>query len=118
MNSNEQMFNDRLLSFLGIARRAGRLSLGFDSVCESVRKGESRAVLIASDASEGTVRRLRSRLPEDFADVYQMPYDIDRINAALGKGVRLISVNDKGFANKIKEMLGDRAVSVSGQGEE
>ena len=110
--------NDRLLSFLGIARKAGRLSLGFDSVCESVRKGESRAVLIASDASEGTIRRLRSRLPEDFADVYQMPYDIDRIDAALGKGVRLLSVNDKGFANKVKELLAAEGAAASGQGEE
>ena len=110
--------NDRLLSFLGIARKAGRLSLGFDSVCESVRKGESRMILIASDASEGTVRRLRSRLPEDFADVYQMPCDIDRIDAALGKGVRLISVNDKGFANKITELLGETGGDASGQGEE
>ena len=118
MNSNEQQFNDRLLSFLGIARRAGRLSLGFDSVCDSVRKGESRMILTASDASQGTLRRLRNHLPEDFADVYQLPCGIDRIDAALGKGVRLISVNDKGFANKIKELLGSRACSESGQGEE
>ena len=110
--------NDRLLSFLGIARKAGRLSLGFDGVCESVRKGESRMILIASDASEGTVRRLRSRLPEDFADVYQMPCDIDRIDAALGKGVRLLSVNDKGFANKVKELLAAEGAAASGQGEE
>lgn len=110
--------SERLLSFLGIARKAGKLSLGFDSVCESVRKGESRVILIASDASEGTVRRLRGRLPENYADVYQMPCDIDRINAALGKGVRLVSVNEKGFANKVKELLGRTGGSGSGQGEE
>ena len=118
MNSNENMFSERLLSFLGIARKAGRLSLGFDSVCDSVRKGESRMILTASDASEGTLRRLRNRLPEDFAEVYQLPCDIDRVNAALGKGVRLISVNDKGFANRIKEMLGQQDGIGSGQGEE
>ena len=48
--------NDRLISFLGIARKAGKLTFGFDSVCESLRKKESCMVLIASDASEGTVR--------------------------------------------------------------
>ena len=110
--------NDRFLSFLGIARKAGRLSLGFDSVCESVRSGESRMILLSSDVSQGTLRRLRSCLPENFADVYQTPYDIDRINAALGKGVRLISVNDKGFASKIRELLACEGAAASGQGEE
>lgn len=111
--------SDRLLSFLGIARKAGRLSLGFDSVCESLRKKESCMVLIASDASEGTARRLRGRLPEGFADTYELPCDISRICAAVGKEVRLISVNDRGFANKIKELLGVTDGSESGhQGEE
>ena len=40
-----------LLSLLGLARRAGKLSLGNDAAVESLRKGQARLVLLASDLS-------------------------------------------------------------------
>ena len=110
--------NDRLLSFLGIARKAGKLSLGFDSVCDSAAKREACLVLTAADTSEGTLRKLRNRLPEGFADIHTLPCGIDDIQGALGKGTRLISVNDKGFALKIRELLAAECGTQSGTGED
>ena len=98
------MANDRLLSLLGIARKAGRLSLGFDSVCESVAKGEALLILTASDISEGTLDKLRRSVQERVRTL-GTPYDIDAFGAAIGKNVRIISINDSGFAQKAGELL-------------
>ena len=38
---------ERLLSFLGIARKAQRLSMGADAAKESLQKGKARLVLLA-----------------------------------------------------------------------
>ena len=48
--------NDRLLSLLGIARRAGKLTMGFDPVAEDVAKHKAKLVLTASDLSERTLK--------------------------------------------------------------
>ena len=50
--------NNKLLSLLGIARRAGRLSLGYDSAEEAMKNGKSRLLILAWDLSERTLRIL------------------------------------------------------------
>jgi len=103
--------NDAALSLLGLARRARRLSLGFDSVCDSVRKGEARLVLTADDLSEGSLKKLLRHTEGCSTELMKLPYAIEELNAALGKAVGVISVNDSGFAKKIKLLL-------TGNGEE
>ena len=97
--------NDRLLSLLGLARRAGRVSLGFDPVCDSAVKGEAALVLVAADISEGSLRKLKSSIDGYGVCIEQTPYDIDSLGAAVGKAVRVLSVNDSGFAAKVKQLL-------------
>ena len=97
--------NDQLLSLLGLARRAGRTTLGFDAVCGSALKNESKLILAAADASEGTMRKLHNHLSGSEINIREIPYSIEAINAAIGKPVRLISINDSGFAKKINELL-------------
>ena len=47
--------NDRLLSLLGLARRAGRLSLGNDPVLSSMEEGKAKLVQIDEDGNVSTV---------------------------------------------------------------
>jgi len=96
---------DKTLSLLGLARRAGRTTLGFDAVCSSAVKNESRLILTASDVSEGTMRKLRNHLSECEINIREIPYSQEQINAAIGKPVRIISINDSGFARKLIELL-------------
>lgn len=104
--------NDGFLSMLGLARRAGKLSLGFDSAVGSVIKGESVMLLIARDISPKTEKELRYAVRDRQIDIYEIPYSIDSISAAIGKSVRVISINDGGFAKRLKQLL------YSGNGEE
>ncbi len=117
MLKTERASGDRLLSYLGLSLRAGRLAMGFDSVCDSVRAGKARLILTAADISEGTRRKLSNHLC-DFAEIYSTGYTIDQFCAALGKNVAVVAVNDKGFANKIKELLPTDGGAQTDQGEE
>lgn len=103
--------NDAALSLLGLARRAQRLSLGFDSVCDSVRNGEAQLVITASDISKGTLEKLLRCTESCGIEHISASFDACRLGAALDKQVRVVSVNDSGFAKKIKLL-------IKGNGEE
>ena len=47
--------NDRVLSFLGLCRRAKKLVIGAEVTEESVREGKSLLVLYACDASQNSL---------------------------------------------------------------
>ncbi len=55
---------------IGLARRAGALSIGTEQVVAEVRKGRAKLVLIASDVSENTAKRLT-----DKADYRHVPWE-------------------------------------------
>ena len=93
--------NDKLLHFLGIARRAGRLSLGNDAAIEAMRKGHTKLLLLASDISPRTAGGVRSAAQEEEVALVQTKATMDEISMALGKRTGVIAVNDAGFANKL-----------------
>ena len=57
---------DKLLSLMGLCRRAGRLGVGHDAVFDAVRRGRARVVILTSDASaRALAKQLRERLADD-----------------------------------------------------
>ena len=44
--------NDRILSLLGLCRRAGKLVIGADPTIDSINKGKSKIVIFADDFSK------------------------------------------------------------------
>ena len=97
--------NDKLLSFLGIARRAGRLSLGFDAAADMMKKGRSRLLILSADLSENTSRSILREAQRTNTKAIVSNRTIAELGAAVGKAVGIISVNDEGFAKKIDSML-------------
>lgn len=93
--------NNQLLSLLGIARRAARLSLGNDAAVESLRKGKAKLILIASDLSPRSARGIRFAAEEEEVALATADATIDEISMALGKRTGIIAVNDAGFAKKM-----------------
>jgi len=97
--------NERLLSLLGLARRAGKVSMGFDPVCDSAAKGEAVLVLYTQDISTGSLKKLNRQITANNVEMAQLPCDMETLACAIGKGVRIISLNDAGFAKKAKLLL-------------
>ena len=100
----------KILSLLGLARRAGKLQSGEFSVENAVRDGSAELVIIAEDASKNT-----EKLFFDKCSYYHVPVRSfgtkDTLGAALGKELRAsIAVNDKGFAASLQKLLDEQEV--------
>ena len=99
--------NEKLLHLLGIARRAGRLTLGNDAVVEALRKGTTHLVLFASDLSPRTVHGVEFAAEEEGVAAVKTKATMDEISMALGKRTGVVAVNDTGFAKKLIALCAD-----------
>lgn len=97
--------NPKLLSLLGMCRRASRLSCGHDAAVGSLRSKSAKLCLLSSDASE----RLRKEIEREATfegreiPVRELLSDMNEIGRATGLKSAVVTVNDEGFA---KSMLG------------
>lgn len=99
--------NDRLLSFLGLCKRAGYLISGAETVIKSMKDEKALIILTADDFSDNSRKNV-----EKSAAVYRVPLKSlgrskDELSFALGKHCGVVSITDKGFADKILTMLNE-----------
>ena len=98
---------DRVLSLLGLAAKAGAVVSGGFSAEEAVRKRKAQLVLIAEDAQTNTVKKFT-----DKCSHYTIPFRFYGSKEALGHAVgresrACIAVMDRGFAASILSKLPD-----------
>lgn len=97
--------NDRLLSFMGICRRAGKLVIGNDPVKESIETDKALLVIIASDISQNTLKKIMPVIEGSSVPCYRVNRSKDEIGFSLGKACAILAVTDKGFADKLTELI-------------
>lgn len=95
--------NDKLLNFLGLCRRAGKMKIGCDTVIESVENSNAKLVLLAADISENTKKKIISAVKGTEYEI--LKYSKDELSFALGKTCAVLSVEDEGFAKKLMELI-------------
>lgn len=96
---------DKVLSLMGLAKRAGKVTLGETAVKESIRYGKTFLVVIADDASENTKKSIINSCK--YYDVkYYIRGTKESVGHALGKSFCVAaSINDEGFAESIERYL-------------
>lgn len=94
---------DKLFSMLGLARRAGKLSIGRDAVIAGVRKQRSVLILLTRDASP----RHRQELDAIGckAKIVVIPYGMDDMAEKLGKRSCIFAVEDENFGAAIEKLI-------------
>lgn len=97
----------KFLDFLGLARRAGKVSLGFDAAEESVRKKKSKLVVTASDLSDRTRGAVTKITEQANVNMIVSEIPMESLGAAVGKLTGIISVNDEGFARKLMQLFAE-----------
>lgn len=97
--------NDKLLSLLGLMRRASKLTLGTDAVIDSVNNGDSSLVLFTYDASERTKGNISHICENAGVECVEIPYDTQTVGHAVGKWTKVLSVNDSGFAKAARSHI-------------
>ncbi len=96
---------DKLLFALSLCRKAGALTTGFDAVKESVFKGKAQLVLCASDASEGTRRRMKA-ICEDLETEYaDLPERQSELAAICKKPTAVFAVTNGELAKLCRKNL-------------
>lgn len=96
--------SNKLHGLLGMARRAGKLGIGFDAAITAVKHQQSDTLLLAADASPKTVKECRFTAEAHAASVITLPLDKADFSAVIGthKPVAVAAVLDGGFAKAIR----------------
>ena len=97
--------NDRLLSLLGLCRRAGKLVIGADPTIESIIKGKSEIVIFANDFSKNIIKPVLTAAHSGNIKAFFINRSKDELSFALGKLCGVLSVEDKGFAEKLSQLI-------------
>lgn len=107
---------DKILHLVGLAKRAGRLEAGEEPVGAACRARACRLILVARDAADNSIRRVRH-----FADAGQclwirVPWDKAELGAAAGRSVcAMAAVTDAGLAAAIAEQLARESPETYGE---
>ena len=89
---------------LGMARRAGRLSMGHDMALKAVKEKKAKLVVFASDISPRLIEEFKRACNEGNIPAVQIEETIDEIHSSLGYKAGVITVNDENFSGRIQEL--------------
>ncbi len=90
---------NRVVSFLGLIRKAGKLDVGEEPVGSAARAKSAKLIILANDTTDNTIRRA-----SHFASVAKAPYvSVPLTKTELGSAIgrppcAMISINDIGLA--------------------
>ena len=102
------MQNNRILSSLGLAQKAGCIASGEYAVEKAVKVGLASLVIVAEDASDNTKKKF-----SDMCKYYQVPFACYSQKELLGHGIgkefrASLAVLDGGFAKAIEKQLDNK----------
>lgn len=101
------MEKNKVLSMLGLARRAGRLSMGHDTALSAVLDKKAGLLIFASDTSERLRREFETAMEKKniSVPVFTPDITISEIHYSCGYKAGVIAVNDENFSKKIISLL-------------
>ncbi|MBQ1410692.1 MAG: ribosomal L7Ae/L30e/S12e/Gadd45 family protein [Oscillospiraceae bacterium] len=77
--------HDKAIGLLGLARKAGKLQTGEETVGSLLLQKRARLTVLASDAGSAVARKMRGMAEGTRQRVMEIPYDKQTLGAALGK---------------------------------
>ena len=102
--------NDKLLSFLGITRKSGKLFLGMDEVKNNITKKNISLVMVAKDISKTSFKKLNNVASKNGVKIVSLKYTIEELHSSIGKFVGIIGVCDENFIRKISSLIEETQV--------
>lgn len=76
---------DKAIGLLGLARKAGKLQTGEETVGSLLLQKRARLTVLASDAGSAVARKVHSLAQDSRQRILKIPYDKLTLGAALGK---------------------------------
>ncbi|MEY8427043.1 ribosomal L7Ae/L30e/S12e/Gadd45 family protein [Lachnospiraceae bacterium 46-15] len=101
------MRQNKVLSLVGLATKAGRTVSGEFSTEKAVKSGQAGLVIVSEEASDNTKKKFRN-----MCTYYKVPLYVfgtkEELGNAMGKEFRAsLAVLDEGFGSALKKQLDD-----------
>ena len=99
----------RTLGMLGLAMRAGKVVIGTEQVISFLKKKKLSLVLVSSNASEGTKKKIRFKCEFYKTRTEELTINTDELGRMLGKtyAPAVVGIADENFARTIIGILGE-----------
>ena len=107
------MMQDKVLSLIGLATKAGLTASGEFMTEREVKTGRAALVIVAGDSSDNTKKKFR-----DMCEFYKVPIyfygDKDTLGHAMGKEFRAsLAILDEGFAKGVLKHLTENNETIA-----
>lgn len=101
------MPNQKIISMLGLARRAGKLFMGHDAVNKALIEKRVKLLLFCNDVSPRLIKEFEKTIQLHAVDVKIAKTDIsmDEIYYGIGRKAGVLALDDENFASKIISLL-------------
>ena len=91
---------------LAIAKKAGLLQIGADSVTQAAERGKARLILAAADASDRSVRGAQAAAEAANVPCVRLPDTMEELGSLVGRGTPgILAVTDIGLASAFLKKL-------------
>ncbi|MXQ54906.1 YlxQ family RNA-binding protein [Shimazuella sp. KC615] len=101
----ESLMKNNFFQVLGLAQRARKLTLGEEFVLQSVRNGQAKLVILATDAGKNTTKKITDKCNSYDVPLLQVGTRVD-LGTAVGKGERVVmAVTDSGFCQMLRGLV-------------
>ena len=98
--------NDKILTLLGFATKAGKLSYGFDAVKTALAQSKSKLVLIANDVSPKSKKEVLFYSDKSKTQCMVLDeYNMETVSHAVGHKCGIKSVNDISFSDGLLSVI-------------
>ncbi len=100
-------WQQKIVNILTMCKKAGKLIIGFDAVKETFIEGDIYCVVVASDISQNTLKKVKN-LCETFSNgkipIVRVTLSVGELERYLCQKVAVAGICDRGFAQRIIEI--------------
>jgi len=97
--------NDKVLSMIGLARRAGAVGTGAFLAEKNIQSGKSEMIIVANDSADNVKKKFTNSCSYYEIDYYEYGTK-DELGQCTGKeNIAVVSINDHNFAKGIKDKM-------------
>ena len=93
---------DKLKGALGLLKKSGMLTMGFDPVAEAAAKGKICLIVLAEDLSPKSAKEIRYIAHKHNTDVVTAPVAMDEIWYLLGRRTGILGASNQGLADIVR----------------
>lgn len=106
---------NKTYSFLGLAKKAGKVISGDESCEKAIKSGKVELIIVAKDASPNTSKKFMDMC--SYRHLNFRTFGIkEELGRMLGKDVRsVVAIVEKGFAGRMIELIDSESTELGGE---